>query len=359
VIETCLVLGWYPDIIHCNDWQTALVPAFAKVLFPKEFRKTKIVFTIHNFNQQGVFPGMDYKITGLPVSIKAKFRHKNRFNFIKGALLYSDFVTTVSPSYAQELLNDKENTDGLNSFLKDNKKKFKGIINGIDPYTWNPKKDNEIEMKFDGNFEEYKYTNKVALLNKMGLEYNPKTAVIGMITRLDQQKGVDLLIEAADKILKEDVQIIILGKGDADIRKKLTRIAKKYPDKFKVKFGMDEPRAHLIEAGSDMFLLPSLLEPCGLNLMYSLIYGSIPIVRRTGGMKDVAEGFNPNTKKGNSFVFDDYKASELVKTIQNALIIFKDQELWETLAKNGMEGDYTWKKSAKEYDEIYRMLMRE
>lgn len=357
VIETCLLLGWYPDIIHCNDWQTALIPAFVKKGFPKEFKKTKVVFTVHNFRDQGAYTGIEYKTTGLPKEIKQDYRHKNRFNFMKGALIHSDYVTTVSPSYETEMLEDKTHGNGLETLL--DKKNFKGILNGIDIWGWNPEKDKEIESKYDGNFEDYKYDNKVALVNKAGFEFKPRTPLIGMITRLDSQKGVSLFIEAADELFKEDLQVIILGKGDAKLKNKLSKISKKYPEKLKLKFGIDEPRAHLIEAGSDMFLLPSQYEPCGLNLMYSLVYGSVPIVRATGGMKDIAEDYDEKTKTGNSFVFKDYKANDLVKAVKRALKIYNDQETWEQLAKNGMEGDYSWDDSAKEYDEIYRSLLKE
>lgn len=359
VIETCLTLGWFPDIIHCNGWQTGLIPAYVKLLFPKEFKKTKLVFTIHNFREQGAFPNFDFSITGLPKEAKNIYRYKNIFNFMKGALELSDFITTVSPSYAEEILKDKISSDGLNSLLKEKGDKFVGIQNGIDHWGWNPKTDEEIPFKLDNDFEEFKYNNKVALINKFGLEYKPSVPLIGMISRLDYQKGVSLLIEAAEKILKENIQLVILGEGDPELHSELNKLSKRYPKKFKIKYEYNEQLAHLIEAGSDMFLITSVYEPCGLNLMYSLNYGAVPIVHYTGGLKDVAVQFDAKTKTGNSFVYTKHNQEELLNSLREAIKAFHDKELWHDIIENGRREDFHWLKPAKQYDEIYRNLMKD
>ncbi|MFP4526986.1 MAG: glycogen synthase [Candidatus Kapaibacterium sp.] len=360
VIETCLMLGWYPDIIHCNNWQTSLIAAYAKQLFPKEFKKTKIVLTIHNFSDQGVFPLSTFDKTGLPKKAQPNFRFKNKFNFIKGGIINADWVTTVSPSYADQMLKDKTHSNGLSAALKENEAKFSGILNGIDTWTWSPEHDNLIVEKFEDDYSEYKYQNKTDLLEKFGLEFDPDFPVLGVVSRIDEQKGIPLLLEAAKEFLKLDVQLVMLGDGEPKLREKLKKLSAKYPDKFKIKFGFNDQLAHQIEAGTDMYLLPSEFEPCGLNLPYSLNYGSVPIVHATGGLKDVAKNYDPKTKKGNAFVFKNYDAKDFVAAIKNALNIYtEDRNQWEQIAKNGMDGDYSWEKSAEKYDEIYFNLLKD
>jgi starch synthase len=192
------------------------------------------------------------------------------------------------------------------------------------------------------------------------LEFDPDIPVIGMISRLDEQKGIPLLIEAANELLKMDLQIVLLGEGDPRLRDKLKKLSAKHPDKFKVKFAFNDQLAHLIEAGSDIYLLPSKFEPCGLNLAYSLTYGSVPVIHATGGLMDVAERYDPKTKKGNAFVFENHKADDFVTTIKEAVNIYtEDRNQWQRIALNGMEGDYSWDKSVPEYDEIYRNLLKD
>ncbi len=357
VIETCLLLGWFPDVIHCNDWQTALIPAYVKAMFPEEFKDTKVVFTIHNFYYQGDFEGMDFSLTGLPKEAQKKFKTKNGYNFMKGALYYADYITTVSNSYAEEILADKKLTNGLNSKLKERAKDFKGILNGIDPWAWNPKNDSFIKSKLNSDLEEYKYDNKVELSIEFGFEFKPRTPIIGMITRFDEQKGIDLVIDSIDDLMELDIQLVILGEGTSDHKKELRRLARKYSDKIKVKFEIDDRLAHQIEAGADMFLMPSKFEPCGLNLMYSLLYGTIPIIRYTGGLKDIAKPYDPKTKTGNSFVFDKANSKELVDAVKKAVEVYQDEEEWEQLVRNGMRNDFSWDDSAKQYEEIYKKVL--
>jgi starch synthase len=351
VIETCLLLGWFPDVIHCNDWQSGIIPAYVKVMFPQKFKKTKVVFTIHDFYQQGVYTHHSFDKTGLPKTERQNFLHKTNFNFMKGGLVYADKITTVSPSYAAEILKDKTHSNGLNAILEKRKDDFTGILNGIDPWAWNPKVDPLIKTKFSGDIEAYKISNKIELLKKFKLEYNEETPVLAIVTRLSPQKGIPLLIEAAEKILSENIQLVVLGDGDTDMKNELKNLAKKYPTKLGVKTAFDEILAHQIEAGADFFLMPSLYEPCGLNSMYSLTYGTVPIVRATGGLKDIVSEFEPKTKKGNGFVFRNSNANEFYNAVKKAIEQFKHKENWLTLISNGIEADFSW--DAKQYADVY------
>ncbi|MBI5325792.1 MAG: glycogen synthase [Ignavibacteriae bacterium] len=359
VIETCLILSWFPDIIHCNDWQTAFVMIMAKTAFAKDFKKTKFVYTFHNIHQQGEFSEKQFDLTGLNQKVKNDLLHKKMINPVKGALMYSDYITTVSDTYAKEILQDSKHTNELNALLLKYKKRYKGILNGIDTYSWDPKTDLLISKKFSNNFEDFKQANKKSLSVKMGLTYSEETPLIGMVTRLDEQKGVTLVTSAADKLFHEDIQMVILCDGTQESRNDLRDLSLKYPKKLKVKFGYDEIMAHQIEAGSDMFLMPSEYEPCGLNAMYSLVYGSVPIVRNTGGLTEIVNDFDADKKSGNGFTFKNYKNSDMLASITKAISLFKNKDLWEQIVQNGMSGDYSWSKSVKEYDEIYKSITKD
>ncbi len=353
VIDSCRLLQWYPDVIHCNDWQTAMVPAYAKVLFPEEFKNTKIVFTIHNFSQQGEFPLESFDKTGLPGKAKTAFTHNKKLNFMKAAIKYADFITTVSKTYAEDILKDSKYSNGLNAVLKKEQKKFKGILNGLDIWTWNPKRDKLIKKKYSNKYNEYKSANKAELLKRFDLQGEDDTPVIAMITRLDEHKGIPLLLTALPEILKNDVRFVLLGEGQSELKKQLKLIAQKYESKMSIKFEFEEELAHLVEAGSDIYLLPSLYEPFGLNALYSLSYGVAPVVHATGGLIDIVKEFDTKKKKGNGFVFTDFKPADFVKAVNRALDIYKNKELWEKLIENGMSANNSWAESVVEYDNIY------
>jgi starch synthase len=359
VLETCVRLKWIPDIIHCNDWQTALIPAFMKTQYANKFSKTKIVFTIHNFYRQGKFNLEYFDQMGLNSQVLKNYTHKNQFNFMKGAIYYANYVTTVSPSYADEILNDNVYGNELNIALKEKTTHFKGILNGIEPYIWNPNRDRLIHHRLTDDFYDYKIKNKIFLQRVCKLPVNPEVPVFGLIPRIGFQKGISLLIESADIIFKNNIQMILLGQGDPELKNKLVLISEKYPDKFKVIFAFDEVLSHQIEAGSDFFLMPSQYEPCGLNLMYSLCYGTIPVVRATGGMKDSGKNFDDVTGIGNSIVFKNYDVGEFTDAIFRAINLYGNKTVLNTVIQNGMSGDYSWKEGAKEYDAIYRTIMKE
>jgi starch synthase len=357
VIETCLLLGWVPDIIHCNDWQTGIVPAFVKIMFPHKFKKTKIVFTIHDFYQQGVYTHHSFDKTNLPKEIRQDFIHKSNFNFLKGGLMYSDRITTVSPSYAAEILKDKSQSNGLNALLIEKSENFTGILNGVDPYQWNPKNDANIKTKFTGDKAAFKLANKKYLLQKFKLEFHEDIPVIAMISRLTHKKGIPLFIESLEKILAENVQVVFLGDGDSDMKNALREIAKEFPNKFGLKIVFDEALAHQIEAGADMFINTSIYEPCGLNIIYSLLYGTVPIVRATGGLKDIVFDYDPKTKTGNGFLYRNLNVTELYNAVKKALDLFKKKSVWASIVENGMKSDFSWK--AKKFTDIYYSALKE
>ncbi len=358
VIETCLLLGWFPDIVHCNDWQTGLLPMYMRTLYREQFKNTKIVLTIHNINNQGVFPLKEtFAKTGLPLDRIEDVKHKNQINFLKAGILYADHITTVSETYGQELLSDSKLTNGLNACLKERKDIFTPILNGIDTTVWDPDKDKLIAKRYNTDSIDKKEANKEDLLSKFGLNYRPGTPVIGMISRLVEQKGFGLFLEAATELFAEDVQIVVLGEGDADIEKALLALAEKYPDKLGVQIKFDDPLAHLVEGGADMYLMPSLFEPCGLNQMYSFAYGTVPIARATGGLADTVHEFDEKTGKGNGFTFKKYEAADMMEAVRRALALYRNSEVWTTIALNGMREDHSWAKSARKYEVIYRNLL--
>lgn len=359
VVETCTLLGWVPNIIHCNDWQSALIPAMLKDLYPNEFKKTKTVFTIHNFYKQGIFDLKEFELTGLSQEMLKDFKHKNKFNFVKGALRHSNFITTVSTAYYYELLKDKTNSNGLNSILKEQKAIFKGILNGVDTYTWNPKRDEYLKYKLKSDINDFKAKNKEVLQKEFKLEQDPDIPIFGMIPRIGYQKGTQLLIDAADRIFQHNIRIVLLGEGDNDLKNALKLVAEKYPEKLKLRYEFNEPLSHIIEAGSDFFMMPSLYEPFGLNFMYSMIYGSIPLVRNTGGFIDLSIDITKNNKSGNAIVFENYDANDFIDAIERAITLYYDKDLYHSIVKSNREYDFSWTKSAKEYINIYKQVLKD
>lgn len=360
-IETLLRLGWQPDIIHCNDWQTGLIPAYIRTLYARDdfFKSVKILFTIHNMAYQGAFPPESFEKTGLP---KELFRPEGveaygKFNFLKTGLYFSDAITTVSEKYAEEICTSDEYGAGLNGFLAQRRKSVYGILNGIDYSQWTPSTDPYIFRKYDIKSLEAKIDNKKALAERFGLKFKPTTPMIGAITRLVEQKGFDLVLEIMDELMKMDVQFVMLASGDKTLEKKFEAYQRKYSDKMGLVLGFDEELAHLIEAGSDMFLMPSRYEPCGLNQMYSMRYGTVPVVRATGGLDDTVEDYSGNGK-GTGFKFEKYDAKELLKTIQRAIKVYNQPEEWKKIMRNGMQKDFSWENSAKKYVALYRELLK-
>jgi starch synthase len=362
ILETLKRLGWQPDIIHCNDWQTGLVPAYLKSVYASDtfFKHVRTVFTIHNMAYQGAFPPESFGKSGLPEEMfnPDGVEAYGKFNFLKAALAYSDAITTVSERYAEEICTSDEFGAGLNGFLAKRRKDLRGILNGIDYQIWDPSKDEYIYRMYDAKSLEAKVDNKRALVNRFNLNFSESIPVIGAISRLVEQKGFDLVLEILDEMMKLDLQFILLGSGEKSVEKKFEAYQKKYSDRMGVFFGFDNELAHLIEAGSDMFLMPSRYEPCGLNQMYSMRYGTVPIVRATGGLDDTVEDYS-GSGKGTGFKFEKYDAKELLKTIQRAVKVFQQPEEWKKLMRNGMMKDFSWEHSAKKYVALYKEILKQ
>ncbi len=344
---------WKPDVVHCNDWQCGLVPALLSI----ENDRPATVFTIHNMAYQGLFPISDVAILNIPGQLwhPGGLEFHNKLSFIKGGLVYSDYVTTVSPTYALEI-QTSEYGYGLEGLLDYRKDSLGGVINGIDLDQWDPETDAYLPFNFSLKSLDQKRLNKTALQTKFLLPINADIPLFGLIGRLVEQKGIDLILECLPEMMSMDVQFVLLGSGDKVFEKKLQVLAKQYPNKMAINIGYDEGLSHLIEAGSDVFLMPSRFEPCGLNQMYSQRYGTIPIVRKTGGLADTVtdtlpESLLDNTASG--IVFNDASASSLLEAIKRALILYGVPESWRKMQVSGMKKDFSWQKSAEKYLDIY------
>jgi len=350
-------LAWRPDVVHCHDWQTGLVP----VLLAQEPERPATVFTIHNLAYQGLFPRETLTALGLSDAFWSpeRLEFHGQLSFIKGGLVYADRLTTVSPSYAREILTP-EFGDGLDGLLRHRAYVLSGILNGIDDRVWNPAHDSHLVAGYSADRFAAKQQNKTALQRQLGL---PASAVplIGMVGRLVEQKGVDLVLEALPQLMELPLQLALLGSGEAGYEDALRRAAEKYPQKLAVNIGYDETLAHRIEAGSDMFLMPSRFEPCGLNQLYSLRYGTVPIVRPVGGLADTVVDATPETLEAGTatgLVFDGATPAALIGALRRAFVLYADRRRWKRLALTGMRRDFSWGRSAGEYLELYDQFAR-
>lgn len=350
-------INWSPDIIHCNDWQTALIPAYLKKNYDDNglFKKTSSVFSIHNIAYQGLFDKSSFLKTNFPAEDfqpMGPFELNNLFCFLKAGISYSDIVTTVSPTYSMEIQTEKYGA-GLEGVLVSVKKKLFGILNGIHDEIWNPQNDNLIFLKYCESCFEKKVKNKKELLKKTRLKYREDTPLLGVVSRFAWQKGFELFEPIIKNLLLKNIQIIVLGEGEIQYEKFFKKISEAYPEKIAVFVEYNNELAHQITAASDIFLMPSKYEPCGLNQMYSLKYGTVPIVRKTGGLADTVRDVDEYGESGNGFIFEDFNSRQFYKTIDRALDYFKDKEKWRNIVKVGMNEDFSWNKSAKKYIEIY------
>ncbi len=362
VLETLKLLYWQPDIIHCNEWQTALIPFYLKTHYKNDefFQNTRTVLTLHNLAYQGRYPLEKAEKIGIPaeyVQPGREFEFHGQLNLLKGGILFADKLNTVSERYAEEIMSDPEYGFGLEEILQKRKADFSGILNGVDYTVWNPETDNLIPVNYTADTLDKKVENKKVLCRQNGLTFNPDVPIIGIISRLADQKGFDLIAEAADELMSLNIQMVILGTGDPNYHKLLEKLARKYSKKLAVNLRFDNKMAHLIEAGADMFLMPSRYEPCGLNQMYSLKYGTVPIVRETGGLADTVVNFDPKTGKGNGFTFKEYKAAAMMEAIRRAVDTFDDKSVWRKIQQAGMQEDYSWQRSASEYMELYEKAL--
>src|ERR1700689_4403583 len=361
VLEASKILG-VPHVFHCHDWQSALVPVMLRTLYAEDpaFRDVAAVFTIHNMGYQGLFPSDPLPLLMLPWDLLtiSKMEFFGQVNFLKGALVFSDYVTTVSKKYSQEI-QTTENGFGLEGVLRNRAATVAGILNGVDYDEWNPQTDKFITAKYSPQDLSGKLKCKQDLLSSFGLinpAANPKIPVIGIVSRFAAQKGFDLIAQIIDRLAREEMIMVVLGSGDKLYEEMFQRLNKQFPNKFVAKVAFDNAIAHKIEPGADMCLMPSRYEPCGLNQMYSLKYGTVPIVRATGGLDDTIEPWDARTGRGTGFKFSDYNGEALLLTIKDALKAFRDQTSWQTLMRNGMDKDFSWNNSAKEYGRIYERV---
>lgn len=357
VLEVLPHIGFKPDIIHCNDWQTALIPVYLDAFYKgAEFYKDiKTVFTIHNIQYQGQYGGEILgDVLGLPEERRGIVEYGDCINFMKGAIQCADKVTTVSPTYANEILSPYY-SHGLDGILKQFTYKTTGIVNGIDVDVYNPETDKLIYKNFSVEDISGKAVNKASLQKELGLPQNPDTPLIGIVTRLVKHKGIDLVKCVFEEIVNEDVQFAILGSGEWEFETFFYEMSKKYPEKVGLKLGFNPTLAHRIYAGADMFLMPSQSEPCGLAQMVALRYGTIPIVRETGGLndtiKDSHDGF------GNGFTFKNYNAHDMKYTVMRALEGYKHKDGWSILRERAMKCDNSWKTSANAYLGLYKEIV--
>lgn len=362
VIETLQRIKWAPDVIHCNDWQTGLIPILLKENYSwdKMFEQTSTLFTIHNIAYQGKFS----KETFYKAEIKEEHfinggigEHDGSVNFLKTAIYTSDIINTVSETYARELLTE-EYGEGMQSFLYKRKDDFYGILNGVDYSLWNPETDKHIPNNYSLNDLSGKLKNKKFLLEHAGMKYDENIPLIGIASRLVEQKGFGLFAYIMNELAELPAQWVVLGGGEERYEKMFRDLAVKYPQKFYAYLGYSNELAHLIEAGADIFLMPSRFEPCGLNQIYSLKYGTVPVVRKTGGLADTVLDWNEFLEQGKEigtgFSFWDYSGQALLHSVKRAIHDFHLKDVWKKIQTNGMNQDYSWKKSAEKYVELYK-----
>jgi starch synthase len=350
------------DILHCHDHQTGLIPAYLRRLYRTEpsFARARTMFTIHNMGYQGLFPRDGMNRTGFndaefyPTS---PFEFYGMLNFMKVGITYADLVTTVSETYAREIQQAKEFGYGLEGVLKERSRDLIGILNGIDTELWNPATDRLIPAVYSPADLSGKLENKKALLKKFELgDAHLDWPVLAMISRIDVQKGFDLVVSILEYLLGKDLYVTLLGSGNRETESYLRTIIERYPGKAGIRFEFDNGSAHLVEAGADIFLMPSKYEPCGLNQMYSLRYGTVPVVRRTGGLADTVQEYNPSTGEGTGFHFDNYDPEHFKAAVDRALALWPDRAQWRRLMLNGMQRDLSWTESARKYVQAYTRL---
>ena len=361
LIEILPFIGFEPDIIHCNDWQTGIVSLLLNAHYKHldAYKNIRTVFTIHNLKYQGIFPkevldhilGVEWKYF-TPDGIE----FYDTVNYLKAGLEYSDGITTGSKTYAEEIKSDFYG-ENLQNVIRKRSDSLYGILNGIDFAVNDPATDERIYANYDAKNLRTKYRNKKNLQRTLGLPVNEKIPMIGVISRLVNQKGFDLIDCVLGDILQEDVQLVVLGTGEAKYEELFRWAAGAYPDKVSANIMYDETLAQNIYAGADLFLMPSLFEPCGLGQLFSLRYGTVPIVRETGGLADTIQAYNAETKEGNGFSFQNYNAHDMLYTIRHALSFYPNKRIWNKIVRNGMGQDFSWSQSAREYLKLYTGML--
>jgi len=371
-LEGLRALAYAPDVIHANDHQTALIPAYLKTLYAEDpfYQMTASILSIHNMGYQGVYPAATMPLAGFPADYfypLSPFEFWGQMNFLKAGIHFADVITTVSERYAEEIQSGEEFGFGLQGALNARRVDLLGILNGIDVRTWNPRTDRLIAARYDAGSIEAKGLCKSALLEECAFPSSPDWPLIGLIARLAEQKGIDLIEGAADRLMALPARWVILGGGLRRFEELFERLAREHPDRLAFRRGFDDALAHRIEAGADFFLMPSRYEPCGLNQMMSMRYGTVPVVRETGGLADTVVPWDPDVPppaggpeapgepgKPTGIVFRDYTPDALVRAVEQALRLYEDRRLLRDIRRNGMARDFSWQASARKYVQLYR-----
>ncbi len=358
VVHLARYLSWRPDVVHVHDWQSGLVPAL--ILQQKHEgwgNPPATCLTIHNLAYQGVFPETSFALTNLPGTFfqTEGCEFFGLLNCLKAGIAYADFITTVSPRYAREITTEEYGC-GLDGILRQRHHRLVGILNGVDYAEWNTTRNPRLFKPYSIGRMAGKGTNKLELQKLLGLPADESVPLFGTISRLAEQKGVDIQLGALSEMLNTKMQFVLLGSGSPEYERGYRELARRYPDKVAVRFGYDEKLAHRIEAGCDFFLMPSRFEPCGLNQMYSLRYGTIPIVRATGGLDDSVVDWTQNPKIATGIKFHEYTSRSLAKAIRKALVLFNQPKLLHICRRNAMKADFSWSKTVKEFQKIYQQI---
>jgi starch synthase len=363
VLASCRRMQWSPQILHCNDWHTAFGPLLVQALHEGDplFARTRSMLTIHNIGYQGVFSSA--AVADLELGAKAYLLHQDdlragRINPLRHGILYADAITTVSPTHAREICTEQYGM-GLEDTLRMRESALTGILNGVDYDIWDPRSDPYLPRHYDPDSLAIKAELKRAFLARMRLEVPATTALAGLVSRLAQQKGIELMFESVPQVLEwRELALVALGSGEPQYESFFADLERRFPGRVVFRRGYDEELSHWIEAASDMFLMPSLYEPCGLNQMYSLRYGTAPIVRRTGGLADSVEDYDPESGTGTGIVFNDFNSEALEWALNTALDLYAEPKHWTRLVRNGMHQDFSWQRQAGKYVELYRGMLR-
>jgi len=359
VLDVLNLIDFFPDVIHINDWQTSLLPVYLEAFYraDERYRNIKTVLSIHNIEFQGKYnPIILGSIFGLDVNFRSMLMYDGNINLLKGAIEACDMITTVSNTYAEEILHETH-SHGLHNILIPRQYKLRGVVNGIDTEVFNPETDSAIAKNYSYDTIRFKSTNKKALQKEMGLEINNDIPIIGMVTRLTTQKGIDLMCEVAHEIEKMDVQLIALGTGDKHFENFFYNWEQRSHHNIRGYIGFSGAMAQKIYAGADLFLMPSKSEPCGLSQLIAMRYGTVPIVHSVGGLHDTVPAYNPQTKVGKGITFQSYNAYDMLDAIRRAVELYKNKPEWRIVRKNAMNSDYSWVEPARKYIEIYSEIL--
>lgn len=360
-LETLKILSWKPDIIHCNDWQTAFVPIYLRTTYKDDdfLQQIKTILTIHDLKYQGIVK----KSTELGIDFSyftndkdSPLDEEGNVNLLKGGIYFSDWITTVSKSFARQILDNDKYSYGLSKFLKSRGSKFSGILNGVDYSVWSPQLDKYIPFPYSADKIEIKEQNKHALLTRINLKYKENFPVIGIISPLNDEKGIPLVLKDIKALLQLNSQFVVLGTGDKKLEKDLQDLQNRHPDKINFNSTFDETIVHMVIAGSDFLLMPAVYEPCGMIQMYGLKYGTIPIVYRTGGLADTVQELDLEKNRGNGLVFDKYNSKDLERSLKKAVKLFKKTDQLKETRLRVMREDFSWEASTDQYINIYNQI---